>query len=144
VYHATAFFFSALRKTHSPLHRQLGEHGIICQSPRVDGVCPLPTRNVVLTDHQAHLIDALVSSGRFQNASEVLRAGLRLVEREEAEAQARLEALRNAAHAGISDADAGRLRSFTSAQALGDYLDELAENAVKATSPAASTAKRTR
>ncbi|QBQ97078.1 type II toxin-antitoxin system ParD family antitoxin [Paraburkholderia pallida] len=100
----------------------------------------MPTRNVVLTDHQAHLIDSLVNSGRFQNASEVLRAGLRLVEREEAETQARLEALRDAARAGIADADAGRMRSFTSAQALGDFLDSLAENALVA----AGATKRTR
>lgn len=100
----------------------------------------MPTRNVVLTDHQAHLIDSLVSSGRFQNASEVLRAGLRLVEREETETRVRLEALRDAARAGISDADAGRLYSFTSAQALGDYLDSLTENALTT----AGTTKRTR
>ena len=40
----------------------------------------MPTRNVVLTDHQASLVEHLVESGRYQNASEVLREGLRLVE----------------------------------------------------------------
>ena len=45
----------------------------------------LVTRNVVLTDNQAELVEGLVASGRFQNASEVLRAGLRLLERQEAE-----------------------------------------------------------
>lgn len=49
----------------------------------------MPTRNVVLTDHQSALIDRLVASGRFQNASEVLREGLRRVEDHEA-ANARL------------------------------------------------------
>ncbi len=48
----------------------------------------MPTRNVVLTDHQAALIEQLVASGRYQNASEVLRAGLRLLEHRE-----RMEAL---------------------------------------------------
>ena len=43
------------------------------------------TRNVVLTDTQSDLVDRLVASGRYQNASEALRAGLRLLEREEAE-----------------------------------------------------------
>ena len=42
------------------------------------------TRNVVLTDTQDQLVQALVSSGRYQNASEALRAGLRLLEQEEA------------------------------------------------------------
>ncbi|MBE2274834.1 MAG: type II toxin-antitoxin system ParD family antitoxin [Rhodobacteraceae bacterium] len=45
----------------------------------------MATRNVVLTEPQSKLIDDLVASGRFQNASEALRAVLRLLEREEAE-----------------------------------------------------------
>ena len=42
------------------------------------------TRNVVLTDQQSAFVDGLVNSGRFQNASEALRAGLTLLERDEA------------------------------------------------------------
>ena len=90
----------------------------------------MPTRNVVLTTHQATLVDRLVKSGRYQNASEVLREGLRLVEREETETQARLEALRDAAHVGLADVEAKRLRSFVSAQELGQHLVELADDAL--------------
>ena len=43
----------------------------------------MPTRNVVITDHQAELIDRLVASGRYQNASEVLRARLRHTRRQQ-------------------------------------------------------------
>ena len=42
------------------------------------------TRNVVLTETQDQLVQALVASGRYQNASEAMRAGLRLLEQEEA------------------------------------------------------------
>ena len=41
------------------------------------------TRNVVLTDQQDAFLQALVASGRYQNVSEALRAGLRLLEQEE-------------------------------------------------------------
>ncbi|QQA44409.1 type II toxin-antitoxin system ParD family antitoxin [Pelagovum pacificum] len=44
----------------------------------------MPTRNVVLTDHQSELLDRLVASGRYQNASEAMRAGLRMLEEDEA------------------------------------------------------------
>lgn len=45
----------------------------------------MATRNVVLTDAQSELVDQLVASGRFQNASEAPRAGLRLLQEDEAE-----------------------------------------------------------
>ena len=40
----------------------------------------MPTRNVVLTEHQAALVENLVIRGRYQNASEVVRDALRLHE----------------------------------------------------------------
>lgn len=85
----------------------------------------MPTRNVVLTDHQAHFVEQLVTSGRYQNASEVLREGLRLVERRESEDDLRLAALREAARIGIADVDTGAFRSFDSADALGQHLATL-------------------
>jgi len=33
----------------------------------------MPTRNVVLTDQQEEFLGRLVATGRYQNASEVLR-----------------------------------------------------------------------
>jgi putative addiction module CopG family antidote len=50
----------------------------------------MPTGNVVLTEPHEEVIDRLVTSGRYQNASEVLREGLRLVEQREAGEEARL------------------------------------------------------
>ena len=60
------------------------------------------TRNVVLTEAQDAFVKALVESGRFQNASEAMRAGLRLLEREEAAAQALIDRI------AVSLAQAGR------------------------------------
>lgn len=92
----------------------------------------MPTRNVVLTDHQASFVEQLVTTGRYQNASEVLREGLRLVERREAEDELRLAALREAARIGIADIDAGAFRSFDSADELGRHLATLAAATVDA------------
>jgi antitoxin ParD1/3/4 len=88
----------------------------------------MPTRNVVLTDHQAELVERLVSSGRYQNASEVLREGLRMIERRDANEKARLEALRAAVQVGIDDIEAGRFQDFESADALADYLDRMTDD----------------
>ncbi len=82
----------------------------------------MPTRNVVLTDRQAKLIEKMVSSGRYQNASEVMREGLRLVEQKEAENAAKLKSLREAVQLGIDDIEAGRGIAFDSFQEMEDHL----------------------
>jgi len=92
----------------------------------------MPTRNIVLTNHQTHFVEQLVVSGRYQNASEVLREGLRLVERRESEDDLRLTALREAARIGIADIEAGAFRSFESADALGQHLATLTSEKVEA------------
>jgi len=90
----------------------------------------MPTRNVVLTEYQAELVERLVSSGRYQNASEVLREGLRLVEHQEEEAKARLKALREAARVGIADIEAGRYRTFESPTELRQHVGKLRDEAL--------------
>ena len=49
---------------------------------------------------------------------EVKREGIRLVERREAENEARLEALRDTARAGISDIAEGRFKDFDRREAV--------------------------
>lgn len=91
----------------------------------------MPTRNVVLTEHQEKLIGALVESGRYQNASEVLREGLRLVEQREAEDAAKLEALRAAIAVGEADIAAGRYREFATPGELNRYLKKKAARVLR-------------
>jgi antitoxin ParD1/3/4 len=63
-----------------------------------------------------------VKSGRYQNASEVLREGLRLSERREEREAAKLKALREAASVGFADLDEGRFLDFASFDELRDHL----------------------
>ena len=69
----------------------------------------MPARNVSLTDHLAEFVDQNVSSGVYQNASEVVRAGLRLLEQSQQERAAKLEALRSAVRVGLEAAERGDL-----------------------------------
>nr|VFJ43399.1 MAG: putative addiction module antidote protein, CC2985 family [Candidatus Kentron sp. FM]VFJ43849.1 MAG: putative addiction module antidote protein, CC2985 family [Candidatus Kentron sp. FM]VFK05775.1 MAG: putative addiction module antidote protein, CC2985 family [Candidatus Kentron sp. FM] len=47
----------------------------------------MPQRNVTITSQQDEFVKSTLVSGRFGNISEVFRAGLRLLEREEQEMQ---------------------------------------------------------
>lgn len=89
----------------------------------------MPTRNVVLTDHHEKVIEELVRSGRYQNASEVLREGIRLIEKREAADKAKLEALRAAIQVAQDDLEAGRYVEFDTADDLDAYLKGLGEEA---------------
>ena len=59
------------------------------------------TMTVVVGPHYENFIQATISSGRYNNASEVMRAALRRLEDEET----RLQALRAAIDEGDSSAD---------------------------------------
>ena len=90
----------------------------------------MPTRNVVLTNYQASFVERLVSTGRYQNASEVLREGLRMVEQREAEDASRLEALRTAVKVAIADFEQGRYTTFESGAQLRGHLASVASKAI--------------
>jgi antitoxin ParD1/3/4 len=60
----------------------------------------MPTRNVNLTPALESFVRAKLESGRYENASEVVRAGLRALERDEQQYEAKLIALRAAIDEG--------------------------------------------
>jgi antitoxin ParD1/3/4 len=66
----------------------------------------MPTRNVNLPDKLDQFITAKVASGDYANASEVMRAALRLMERDEREYEEKLAALRVAIAEGDASPDA--------------------------------------
>ncbi len=76
----------------------------------------MPTRNVNLTDELDQFILDKVKTGRYENASEVVRAALRSLERDEREYEEKLAALRAAIDegdaSGIAEGDVfARLRA---------------------------------
>ena len=83
----------------------------------------MPTRNVVLTERQEELLETLVKSGRYQNASEVLRDRLWLVEQREAEDACKLKALRAAARAGVGALDRGDFKEFGNIEDLQNLFE---------------------
>lgn len=91
----------------------------------------MPTRNVVLSDQQQQLVERLVQSGRYQNASEVLRDGLRLIEQRERLEAAKLDALKRAAREGWADVDAGRYTDVADDR-LEHFVAQLGRRAAKA------------
>jgi antitoxin ParD1/3/4 len=92
----------------------------------------MPARNVEVTERQDKMIETLVRSGRYQDADEVVRTGLRLVEAHEAEQAARLKALRSAVQGGLDDLAEGRSLDFDSIEELQAHLAALVEEVVEA------------
>jgi antitoxin ParD1/3/4 len=68
----------------------------------------MPTRNINLTDHLDRFVARQVASGRYSNASEIVREALRLLEAEEQERDAKLNVLRQAAKQGFDEIDQGK------------------------------------
>ena len=87
----------------------------------------MPTRNVNLTEHFDRLIETAITSGRFSNASEVVREGLRLLEQREQEDQAKLEWLRAAAKEATDSIDRGEGIEFGTMDDLAAYVHQIGE-----------------
>jgi antitoxin ParD1/3/4 len=99
----------------------------------------VPTRNVNLTEHFDCFIETGVTSGRFSNASEVVREGLRLLEQREKEDKARIEWLRAAAREATDSIDRGEGVEFETMDDLAAYVHRIGEEV-----SAELTAMRTR
>lgn len=61
-----------------------------------DQMSVMPTRNISLTDRLDRFVETNVSTGRYQNASEVVRDALRLLQQRHQEDMLKLRRLRQA------------------------------------------------
>jgi antitoxin ParD1/3/4 len=66
-------------------------------------------RSISLTPDLDDAIQRRMASGRYASQSEVIRAALRVLERDEEERERKLAALDTAIARGIADAEAGRV-----------------------------------
>ena len=71
------------------------------------------TMSLSLTPEQLSFVDSCVGTGRFQSASEVVRAGLRLLADQEAIRLAELETVRSLVKSGSDSIDRGELLDAT-------------------------------
>lgn len=91
----------------------------------------MPTKNVNLTDHQSSFIHGLLKEERYKNASEVVRAGLRLLENYEEEEHLKLERLRAEVQKGVDSIDEGRYIEINSSEELDAVFDDIQKEAEK-------------
>ncbi|HEY0833624.1 MAG TPA: type II toxin-antitoxin system ParD family antitoxin [Azospirillum sp.] len=84
----------------------------------------MPTRNISLTDHFDRFVEAGIASGRYQNASEVVRTALRLLEQQEQEDALKLERLREAVQVGV-DADERGDVTILRPDEIDDFVDRI-------------------
>jgi len=86
----------------------------------------VPTRNINLTEHLDHFVERQVASGRYSNASEIVREALRLLEEQEQERKAKLKALRLAARRGFDEIDQGKGAVLKGKKAIDRFIADIA------------------
>jgi antitoxin ParD1/3/4 len=92
----------------------------------------MPTRNINLTDRYDKFVEKQVSSGRFRNASEVMRASLHLLEQQTREEQHKLDLLRALATEAFDQLDQGEGIALEGADQLARYIAGLGKRGAAA------------
>jgi antitoxin ParD1/3/4 len=80
---------------------------------------------VILTEHFDQFIEAGIDSGRFSDANEVMREGLRLLEEREQDELVKLAWLRAAAKEGFDAYDRGDFIELDSGAELASFMESI-------------------
>jgi antitoxin ParD1/3/4 len=91
----------------------------------------MATKNISLTEHYSELVDSLVSSGKYKNASEVVREGLRLLEQRTTEDERRIELLQQLATEGFRQLDQGEGVRLNTSNQVSAHISKLGRQAAK-------------
>ncbi len=91
----------------------------------------MPTRNINLTKYFDTFIERQVASGRYGNASEIVREALRLLEARNKEREQKLKLLRKAVKEGMDSIDQGRGILIKNEHELEAFFDEIEKEVVK-------------
>ena len=91
----------------------------------------MPTRNINLTEHFDRFVEKQVSRGQFRNASEVMRAGLHLLEQRIREDDQKLALLRSRASKGFAQLDQGQGLAIDDGRRLANVIGQIGRHAAK-------------
>lgn len=97
----------------------------------------MPTRNIDLTAHDDRFVEEQVATGRFKDASEVMQAGLRLLQQQTVADGEKLPALRTLAMQGFSELDRGEGTIINDAAELAQHIADLGRKAANQVSHSA-------
>jgi antitoxin ParD1/3/4 len=92
---------------------------------------PMPTRNINLTEHYDRFVAEQVDAGKYKNASEVLRAGLRLLEQQSQTDAEKVTLLKKLAADGFRSLDQGEGLSIESDENLRKAITKIGRRAAK-------------
>ncbi len=92
----------------------------------------MPTRNINLTEHYDQFVEEQVDAGKYKNASEVLRAGLRLLEQQTQTEEQKLKVLRKLAAEGFRELDQGQGLTLTSESGVRSVIAKIGRRVAKA------------
>jgi antitoxin ParD1/3/4 len=109
----------------------IASHAILVATDSIAKEIPVPTRNINLTEHFDRFVDEQIDAGKYKNASEVLRAGLRLLEQQTQTEEQKLELLRKLAAEGFRSLDQGQGLAIASETGLRTTIATIGRRAAK-------------